>query len=328
MNLRREELTIAEVLRQAGYTTGHFGKWHLARPFSRNINPSLHGFDRWLSTGNNSRRIDPNAYWRDGERAGVIKGSDNQILMDEALGFIRDQVKQKRPFLALIWFHTAHWPIGATEEFLALYKDHPELSEGKQMRYADISSMDAEMGRLRRELRELRIAENTLLCFCTDNGMKTRDLREGKLSLYEGGIRVPGLIEWPGRVTGPRVVDVPCGTVDYYPTILEVAGVTVDAQPLPLDGISLVPLMEGRMEKRPQPLMFWHHKDWHAVVDNRYKLLVRASRDQTELYDVVEDPKEKEDLAAQQPQVVRQIKERLASWVSSVETSQQAKDYP
>jgi len=200
MNLRQEELTVAEALREAGYTTGHFGKWHLARPFSKNINPSLHGFDRWLSTGNNSRRIDPNEYWRDGERAGVIKGSDNQILMDEALGFIREQVKQKRPFLALIWFHTAHWPIGATEEFLALYKDHPELDEGKQMRYADISSMDAEMGRLRRELRELKIADNTLLCFCTDNGMRTRDLREGKLSLYEGGIRVPGLIERPGRV--------------------------------------------------------------------------------------------------------------------------------
>jgi hypothetical protein len=129
--------------------------------------------------------------------------------------------------------------------------------------YAEIAAMDHAVGVLRDELRKLNIADNTLLWYCSDNGgikpNSTADLRGKKATLYEGGVRVPGLLEWPARIKSPRTTAVPLSTVDIYPTVLELAAATIPAGQPPLDGLSLVPLLDGQMTERPKPLGFWEY---------------------------------------------------------------------
>ncbi len=255
--LRPQEVTIAEALKTAGYVTGHFGKWHVG-PVSADspVCPGASGFDEWLSS--------PNFFENDpllSHRGKVIqaKGESSQVTVDAALDFIRDCTSQKKPFLAVVWFGSPHSPHIATEEFRQMYKDQPQAL---QHFYGEISGIDAAVGNLRREIRDLGVADNTLLWYTSDNGAlkvgSTGGLRGNKGDLYEGGIRVPCMIEWPNRIKSPRISHVPSGTVDIYPTLLDIVGVKVENQP-PLDGVSLVPLFDGEDSEREQPLGFWVH---------------------------------------------------------------------
>jgi arylsulfatase A-like enzyme len=159
----------------------------------------------------------------------------------------------------VVWFGSPHSPHEAIERDRALY-------EGQEKRfqhfYGEITGMDRAFGKLRQGLRALGIRENTILWYCSDNGGLPRvgstGGRANKGSVYEGGLRVPAILEWPARTGGHRTTDVPCNTSDIYPTLLEIAGVRMAKQP-PLDGISLVSLIEGRMQSRPKPMGFWDH---------------------------------------------------------------------
>jgi arylsulfatase A-like enzyme len=255
-SLRPQEVTLAEVLRGAGYATGHFGKWHLGSVLPDSpTSPGANGFEEWLSAPN-FFEVDP---WlsRKG-RAEKMHGEGSEVVVAEALKFIRRHAQAKQPFLAVIWFGSPHAPHVGTEADLALYADEPP-----KLRHflAEITAMDRAMGRLRTALRELAAAQNTLLWFCSDNGAiaegSTGGLRGRKGTLYEGGLRVPCLIEWPARIKSPRRSNVECGTVDIYPTLLELAGAKPAQQPV-LDGESLVPLFDDRMRERSRPLGFWH----------------------------------------------------------------------
>lgn len=254
-SLRPQETTLAEALRAAGYATGHFGKWHLGSVLpDAPTSPGANGFDDWLSAPN-FFEIDP---WlsRQG-RAEKLRGESSTVVVDAALQFIRRCAASRQPFLAVIWFGSPHAPHVGTDADRALYADQPP----KQQHFlAEITAMDRSMGALRRALREMDAARNTLLWYCSDNGAipegSTGGLRGRKATIYEGGLRVPCLIEWPARITTPRRVDLPCGTVDIYPTLLELAGVQPAQQPV-LDGESLVPLFENRMTARSRPLGFW-----------------------------------------------------------------------
>jgi len=252
--LRPQEITIAEALKTAGYVTGHFGKWHLGSVRKGSpVNPGASGFDEWFSA--------PNFFDNDPimSREGVAvqtHGESSMVTVDAALEFIRKHAKGPRPFLAVVWFGSPHAPHRAAEEFRRLYRDQPKP---KQHFYGEITGMDAAFGKLRRELRRLGIHRNTILWYCSDNGgidPKTTGGRAKKGSIYEGGLRVPAILEWPARITKPRVTNVPCNTTDIYPTLLDIVGVKMPGQP-PLDGISLVPLLEGRMRRRPKPMGFW-----------------------------------------------------------------------
>jgi arylsulfatase A-like enzyme len=255
--LRPEEVTVAEVLRGAGYATGHFGKWHLGSMRADSpASPGRSGFDRWFSSPN-FFEIDP---WmsRNG-KAIQTKGEGSEVIVDAALDFIRKSAREDRPFLAVVWFGSPHSPHVATEADLAAYADQP----GRQRAFlAEITAMDRAMGKLRRGLRDAGIAEKTLLWYCSDNGAiaegSTGGLRGKKGQIWEGGLRVPALMEWPAKIRRPRVTDLPCCTVDIYPTVLELAGARATRQP-PLDGVSLVPLLEGTMESRPRPIGFWDY---------------------------------------------------------------------
>jgi arylsulfatase A-like enzyme len=271
--------------------------------------------------------------------------------MDRAVPFIQKAVSEDKPFFVVIWFHTPHQPVKAGPEFKAMY---PGRSGGEQEFYGAITAMDLQMGRLRKELKAIGAAGNTMLWFGSDHGPEgdTDDqgtnrgsagpFRGRKRTLWEGGIRVPELLEWPGHATPGSVTSVACSGLDYYPTILETLGFTMKDQPHPIDGISLLPLLEGRMKERPAPIHFAslggtgksasRGSPRFALVDNRYKLLTDypeqagvAATDQ--MFDLLDDPREITNIASQNVERVNSMKQQLVAFRKSYEQSLLGKDY-
>ena len=373
--LRPQEITVAEALKTAGYVTGHFGKWHLGSVCKGSpVNPGASGFDEWFSAPNffdNSPIL---------SREGVAvqtEGESSMVTVDAAIEFIRKHASSPEPFLAVVWFGSPHGPHQAIEQDRALYKDH---SERLQHFYGEITGMDRAFGKLRKELRTLGIHENTILWHCSDNGglpkVGTTGGRANKGSIYEGGLRVPAILEWPAHIPKPRVTDVPCNTSDIYPTLLQIVGVNIQNQP-PLDGISLEPLINGKMKSRLKPMGFWDHptggirtpsKEWMTdllkaqeagkEVAERSRLRLGAGRIvkkypedtfpghaawldwpwklhrietkkgvKLELYHLVRDPQEKNNLAPQEAERVRAMKAGLERWQKSVVRSLNGEDY-
>lgn len=258
--INARETTIADALAANGYRTGHFGKWHLKDPnWDSGHRPTELGFQYWVSTPNNADKVDPGGvYHYRGDRMAETLGEDSAILMDYALMFIEEAVEDETPFLAYIWIHTPHVPYGSTEEYLDLYADVTDSTE--RVYYASITAMDAQIGRLRSELRNLGIADNTLVVFCSDNGPEgpgsTGPYSGRKGSVTDGGLRVPGIIEWPAVITEPRVTQVPMVTSDLYPTFLAAAGVGSFGPPRPIDGENVLPEIMGEPFTRSGPIRF------------------------------------------------------------------------
>jgi arylsulfatase A-like enzyme len=371
--LRPQEITVAEALKTAGYVTGHFGKWHLG-PVRQGspMTPGASGFDVWFSAPNFFDN-DP-ILSREG-KAVQTRGESSMVTVDAALEFIGASAKAKKPFLAVVWFGSPHGPHRASEEDRALY---PDRSGNFRDWLGEITGMDRAFGKLRAGLRALGIQEDTLLWYCSDNGGLRPESTGGrgkKGQIYEGGLRVPGILEWPARYPGQRTTAVPCVTSDIYPTLLEIAGVTMPKQPT-LDGISLVPLLEGAMKERPKPIGFWDHPTGGRGTPSA-KLMAellqaqQAGRDVSphtfgadagkvtkqyptdefpghaawlqwpwklhriqkkgepkfELYHLVRDPNEKNDLAAAEPERVKAMRAGLEAWQASVVRSLNGEDY-
>jgi len=361
-HMRKNEITLAEALKTRGYATGHFGKWHLGTLTKtekdsnrggpkgvKNYSPPWdNGFDVCFSTEAKVPTWDPMTdletkkpygtyYWRqDGAKVtDNLEGDDSRVIMDRAVPFIRSAAGEKKPFLAVIWFHTPHLPVVTGPEYR---KPYSQYSEDEQHYYGCITAMDEQVGRLRKELRELGVADNTMLWFCSDNGPEGRDGKSGrsrgsagpfrgrKRSLFEGGVRVPGLLEWPARVEAGRKTDIPCSTCDYFPTVLGALGFTMKGQPEPVDGVSLLPLIEGRMSKRPVPIGFQSSRQV-SLTDNRYKIYSKDGGKNYMLFDLLEDPAESKDIAAEKPQILHSMKAALATWRQSCKNSLAGKDY-
>ncbi|MHC4120840.1 MAG: sulfatase-like hydrolase/transferase [Planctomycetota bacterium] len=256
-SLRPQEISIAEALKSAGYVTGHFGKWHLGSVMKGSpVSPGGAGFDEWFSAPNFFDN-DP-ILSREG-KAVQTKGESSMVTVDAAIEFIRKHARTPQPFLAVVWFGSPHSPHKAIEKDRALYADQKTK---QQHFYGEITGMDRAFGKLRGELRRLGIHENTILWYCSDNGglpnLGATGGRANKGKVYEGGLRVPAILEWPERIEGHRVTDVPCNTSDIYPTLLDIVDVRMENQP-PLDGISLTALIAGRMKSRPEPMGFWDY---------------------------------------------------------------------
>jgi arylsulfatase A-like enzyme len=254
--MRKHEITIAEALKTAGYTTSHFGKWHLGSVRADSeVAPGKNGFDEWASAPNfyeNSPLFSHNG------KVIETKGESSAVTVDLALKWMA-KVKDK-PFLSVIWFGNPHGPHIGTEKFLKMYEGETKAYANF---YAEITGMDAAMGQLREGIRKLGVADNTILWYCSDNGgLKPNSMaglsgKKGKL--LEGGIRVPGIIEWPDVIKKHRITNVPANTVDIYPTVLELAGIKhSNNQPL-LDGVSLADLIHGNSFTRQKPMGFWNY---------------------------------------------------------------------
>jgi arylsulfatase A-like enzyme len=257
----------------------------------------------------------------------LLKGDDSRIIMDRVLPFIETQASGVQPFFATVWFHAPHTPTVAGGEFLEMYAGH----EGRH-HYGAISAMDAQIGRLRDYLVELGIAENTLIWFCSDNGAAKYNpnfgdyggfgsngpFRGWKTQLWEGGIRVPGILVYPGHFK-QDVISAPASTSDIYPTLVDLIWNTEPLQPE--DGQSLMPLINGKEEQRGSYIGFRTGSKHMVMMDDRYKLHRFQDKDGTrwELYDLVEDRSETNDVAGAFPDEMNRLKRQLNDWDSGCE---------
>jgi len=362
-HMRSEELTLAEALKPLGYATGHFGKWHLGtltktvkdsnRGGPRGVKhyspPQLNGFDVCFSTEAKVPTWDPmkkpgkpdtpygTYYWNEkGERVtDNLEGDDSRVIMDRVIPFIRDAVGKGKPFLAVVWFHSPHLPVVNCAKHRNMY---PKLPDHAQAFFGAITGADEQVGRLRQELSRLGAAEDTMLWFCSDNGPEGKrhdlaksagsagPLRGRKRSLFEGGVRVPGLMVWPRRLRQPRVVPAPCSTLDYFPTVMDALGARPEGEVEPIDGVSLLPLVEGKTDRRPAPIGF-QSRSQTSLTDNRYKLITQNMGKTWQLFDIPADPGEKNDLAGEKPEVVRAMRAELGKWKKSCRASLEGRNY-
>ncbi len=343
-----EEITIAKLLKQSGYATGHFGKWHLGGVDADSRPGPAHGFDEWCS--------DPTIFSFDPglNHNGVwsrFKGEGSMVVVEAALDFMRRNAAKRTPFLAVVWFASPHEPHEASPEDRALYAGQPE---DVQHYYGEITAMDRAFGKLRDELRTLGIHENTILWYCSDNGgvsgLSATGGSGGKGMTEEGGLRVPALLEWPAKMRQPRSTSAPVVTSDILPTLLEIVG-ALPAEGRPLDGASVVPLIEAQPFER-SPIGFWgypvdrtseainvHPKKYDenkfpgrsAWLDWPWKLHKYETTTGYvvySLYNLVDDPFEQSDVTGLLPQRAIEMSLALEEWQVSVVRSMNYGDYP
>jgi len=262
MHLRDEEITIAEVLKDAGYQTSHFGKWHLgALPHDSSLQhpqPSDQGFDYSLGTENNSQpsHLNPINFIRNGKRLGMQEGYSCQIVASEAITWLTDLYDKSDPFFMYVAFHEPHAKIASPPELVEKYNEYPPFDAEY---LANIENLDSAAGRILQTLEMNKYLDNTLVLFCSDNGSYRQasngDLRAVKSYLYEGGIRIPGIVHWPAMIKEGKVINQPAGFVDIMPTICDILGI----DPLNdrvIDGTSILGLIKGKTFIRENPL-FW-----------------------------------------------------------------------
>lgn len=345
-HLLEREVTLAEILKKEGYDTAHVGKWHLGLPTGdrRKPTPADHGFDHWFATWNNASpsHRDPDNFIRNGEPVGEIEGYACQIVVDEAITWL-DARETDAPFFLNVWFHEPHAPIAAPDEIVLDYgekkKDQAAIYSGT------IDNTDRAIGRLLAKLDEMGATENTLIVYASDNGSyrddRTGGLRGRKGMNWDGGIRVPGIFRWSGRITGGSEPAEPAAIVDILPTICGLLGLEKPEE-IHFDGSDLSPLLTGKGDfTRHQPL-FWHLQksrpivamrdgDWSLVADPDYELstdnmfreewipaIKEGGYKNWQLFDLSADPNQTTDLAAEKPEKVAELKEKLLGINASI----------
>ena len=329
MHLPRTEITVARMLQQAGYATCLVGKWHCNGKFNspEQPQPGDAGFDHWMATQNNARpsHRNPDNFVRNGTPVGPLEGFSSHIVVDEAIRWLKS-LEAGKPFCLFVWFHEPHEPIAADKVYTDMY---PKAETPEQAAYfGDVTQMDAAFGRLMAALDEMNRRNDTLVMFTSDNGPETLKryptaarsygspgpLRGMKLWLYEGGMRVPGIIRWPGRTRPGQTSSEPVANLDVLPTFCEIAGVPVRHN---IDGASVLNIFDGKPVQRATPL-YWQYRtalgpNKVAMRDGDWKLLARADLKTFELYNLREDPSESRDLAEKDPDRVRSMAERLTA---------------
>ena len=237
---------------------------------------------KWWDPLNESKNADHYGthYWDQNGKVVTenLRGSNSRVIMDRAIPFMKNSLKSKSPFFTVIWFHTPHLPVIAGPKYTKMYQSH---SKYQQHYFGCITAMDEQIGRLRKALKEANAHKNTMIWFCSDNGPEGNDSAPGKTggfrgrkrSLYEGGIRVPALLEWPERVQTKSTIKCPAGTIDYLPTILSALNIKFpDSRPI--DGIDLNPIITNKVKVRGKPMGFQSNSVASLITD-RYKIIVK-----------------------------------------------------
>ncbi len=334
--LRLQEKTLSEALKTAGYVTGHFGKWHLDALRGPGVpvleddthSPGAFGFDEWLTVTN---FFDMNPIMSRKGKIEEFEGDTSAIIVDESMKFIQKALQKKLPFLSVIWDGSPHWPYIASDKDR---KDFSDLDMDSQHHYGELVAFDRSVGVLRKGLQDLGIADNTLIWFCSDNGGLPRltpdsvgGLRGYKGSIWEGGLRVPGIIEWP-TIIHPNITNYPASTMDIFPTIADILELPESVMLKPVDGTSLTSLFNQKIERREKPIPF-RFKGKGALVDNNYKLVAsNIEQREFELFDLDKDPKESKDISKDNPKIFANMKQYFEKWNATVDISIQGKDYP
>ncbi len=323
-----EETTIAEALKPAGYTSASIGKWHLGKePYY----PEKQGFD--LNFGG-SHLGHPPSYFCPYKLPGINTGRPGEYLTDRLTHEAEDFLEQNkdRPFF-LYWAHYAvHTPLQGKEQMVAKYqaKADPNAPQKNPIYAAVLQSVDEGVGRIMRRLEELRIADRTIIFFMSDNGglswvTSNAPLREGKGTMYEGGLREPMIVRWPGVIRPGSTCDIPVISTDFLPTILDAAGLRPDPA-VPLDGLSLMPLLRqtGSLQQRS---LYWHYPHYHpcgatpsgAIRQGDLKLIESYENGRLELYNLKEDLGETQDLSKKMPEKAAELQKNLADWRKAVD---------
>ena len=331
-HLSAEEVTIAEVLKKAGYATAFIGKWHLSGggKGKAEYEPTAQGFDLNIGGcgyGGPPTFFDPYDIPHLPPRKKGEYLPDR--LADEAIDFIKRD-RGGKPFFLCLWNYTVHWPMEAPEALLKKYAGHegPGLNDPRYG--AMIEGMDAAIGKVIASLDAAGLKEETLVIFTSDNGgfdgvADNRPLRAAKGYLYEGGIRVPLIVRWPGTVKPGSTSDSPVISMDFFPTLVAAAG--IDGIPeSDSDGMSILPVLKSKITAVKRRLYF-HYPNyaWHrsnrlggAIRHGRYKLIERFDNGQLELFDLSSDLGESHDLSKEKPKLAKELAADLRAWRNRV----------
>jgi len=354
MHVPASEITIATILRNGGYDTAHTGKWHLNGRFNLTgqPQPNDHGFNHWFSTQNNAlpNHRNPWNFVRNGTPVGPLKGFASGIVTDEAIHWLREWRDKSKPFFMFVCYHEPHEPIASDPRF---EKDYPSDDPSYTAYWANVAQMDASFGRLMAELDKQKLRDNTFVFFTSDNGPartsfhphgETAGLRDKKGSVFEGGVRVPGIIRWPGKVKPGTTESTPIIGLDLLPTLCSITGLKKPAD-RHLDGTNIRDLFSGKKIKRTQPL-YWHFYgarggrhvamrdgDWKLVaaidapqIQHRAGIAAEDQRTiktaplgQMELYNLKTDRAETRDLASAEPKRFAQMTAQMKTIYASVQ---------
>ena len=346
MHLRSEEVTLAELLKKAGYHTGHFGKWHLSRLQSDQPSPADQGFDYSFGTDNNAapNHRNPVNFIRNGAKVGKQEGYSCHIVVFETVSWF-DRIaaaQPSKPFFACVWFHEPHSPIASPPDLVKKYQAlYPDLSRKQATYHANIENVDRAVGHLLTHLKESGLAEDTVVFLTSDNGplnnFSRTGLRGQKSNLWEGGHRVPGIFRWPGNIQPGTESSIPISGVDYLPTICEIVGIH-PPKDRDLDGASILPLLTGKPEtfQRRQPLYWFFYRvnpslamrvgQWiliahsndaqrpktHPLVQDDMPQ-IKTSRPTTfQLFNLENDLRQQQNLASANPALIKKLGEKLS----------------
>jgi arylsulfatase A-like enzyme len=338
-------MTLAETLRMAGYVTGHFGKWHLGAPGK--AGPKEQGFD-YNFAGNKSGSPQGGYFspYKNPQLANGPKGEyQTDRLADEAVKFIQKHKDQK--FFLYLPFYAVHTPLQAKEEIKAKYEKRKPIGGHRNPTYAAmIESLDQGVGRILQTLDDLGLAEDTIVIFTSDNGgvggytaagilgaleiTSQAPLRAGKGTLYEGGVRVPLIVRWPGVVKAGSVCPTPVITIDFYPTLADIAGAKKPAQ---LDGVNIVPLLKNPDADLGRKALYWHFPGyleadikkgiWRttpagSIRSGDWALIEFFEDGRLELYNLKDDIGQTKNLAASNPAMRDELHQMLVQWRKEV----------
>ncbi len=327
-----EAHTVTRLLQDAGYVTGHFGKWHLGSGDGA-PDPGEYGIDEHATRSSSGPQLT-------GTNDPYFRAKSTAQIVDRTIQFI--EKNRDKPFYVNAWTLVPHATLHPTDEQMKPYQRYaPQgvpYKGAKQIYYASVSDMDHQIGRLVKRIDELGLAGNTVIAFSSDNGPEDFDIRNAvhsgigdagpfrgrKRSIYEGGIRMPFIVRWTSRTPAGKVDDknIVAG-VDWLPTVCSLAGVRLPAGLNP-DGEDMSQAILGKPQARSKPLMWeWrfrifgdmaHKSPMLAIRDGKWKLLMNPDRSRVELYDIGNDPTELDNLADQNPRIVRELSERLLEW--------------
>lgn len=336
LHLRRSEITFSKLLHDQGYATCHVGKWHLNGYFNdpRHPQPNDHGYDWWLATQNNAApsHKDPVNFVRNGRAVGKLTGFSAPLVVDEGIQWLKEQRKPDQPFLLSVWTHEPHLPIESDPKFQGLYRDLPNADQ--RQHHGNVSQLDDAFGRLMTTLDELKLTDNTFVVFTADNGPEgdgtqgrnrgsTGGLRGRKRDVYEGGIRVPGIIRWPGKITPATTSDTPVIGSDLFATVCELAQIPLPADRV-IDGGSLLPLLAGQKEVTRKTPLYWRCPiaiQWPktAMRIGDWKIVANEPLTRFELYHLGRDPHEQNNLADREPEKFAEMREGLKKLNAEIE---------
>ena len=287
----------------------------------------------WKAIDDGSPKVDYGTYYWIGHEqrdSNNLRGDNSRVIMDRVIPFVDAALNDDSPFFTTIWFHTPHLPLVSD---VSHREQYAHLSLQEQLLYGSITAMDEQVGRLIAHLKSRDQFDNTMIWFCSDNGPEDGTpgsagiYRERKRSLYEGGIRVPGIFSWPNKISAHSVLDYPMVTNDYLPTIVNLLALQYPGADRPLDGEDLSEVLMGTAKERTNPIGFRYAQSKYAWMTHQYKLISVDSGQTFELYDLIADPREQKNIFAKENNVAKDLLDQLTSWNASCSESTAGLDY-